>query len=108
MRGDFFLAVVVAVSLFVFCSTPHKSIIVVRNHFFLKLFALFDLPPWFCRLIVPKTLARDNGQVASIDDFATSPRDGRYGFHFRFVLLNSTGKFHFDCTFLIPRYVQQM
>jgi hypothetical protein len=40
------------------------------------------LPPWFCRLIVPKTLARANGRVTSIDDFVKSPTDGRYGFIF--------------------------
>jgi acetyl esterase/lipase len=70
------LGLVLAV--FVFVWAPHKALVVKRNHFFLKLFALFDLPPWLCRKIVPKTPARTFQGVTSSDHVFTSARDQRW------------------------------
>jgi hypothetical protein len=69
------LALVLA--LFVFVWAPHKALVVKRNHFFLKLFALLNLPPWLCRMIVPKAPARTVGGVTSSDHVFTGARDRR-------------------------------
>ncbi len=81
LREAVLLAAVVAVLLavFVFVWAPHKALVVKRNHFFLKLFALLDLPPWLCRLIVPKALSRTEGGVTSSDEAFMSTRDRRWG-----------------------------
>jgi hypothetical protein len=79
LREALILAALLAVLLaaFVFVWAPHKALVVKRNHFFLKLFALFNLPPWMCRMIVPKTPARTVDGVASSDHAFLSTRDRR-------------------------------
>ena len=62
---------------FVFVWAPHKALVVKRNHFFLKLFALLNLPPWLCRMIVPKAPAGNYGGVSSTDHAFLSTRDRR-------------------------------
>ncbi len=110
----FLAGVALAVTLvtFVFVWAPHKAVNVKRNHFFLKVFAALDLPPWLCRMIVPKSPARDADGVASFDGVFVSTRDRRYVVSVKGLegLLSDPKKsetFRTVCTCLTTRRVRQ-